>query len=171
MADSIKLGDKDYALVPARLKRFREEHIHASIDSNPTYNPDGSITFKTIIIQDLTDVASARGSGTARYTEKELTAKAKQFEKLETISVGRALASLGYLNDGQVASTEEMEDFESYQQLQKQEAIDNAVELIAGAKSNADLDVVIKSIRGLLGEPAVLDAGKKKRAELSDGNS
>jgi len=35
----------------------------------------------------------------------------KDFEKQETIAVGRALAFAGFLSDGEVASYEEMEDF------------------------------------------------------------
>lgn len=35
----------------------------------------------------------------------------KDFEKWETIAVGRALALAGYLSDGEVASYEEVEDF------------------------------------------------------------
>lgn len=106
----MKFGTKEYEFVPDRLKRFREEHPRAKIDSNPTYNEDGSITFKTTIIKDQADPYSAVGTGNARYTEVELK-KAKAFEKLETISKGRALADIGYLNDGQVATTEELEEF------------------------------------------------------------
>lgn len=108
----VKFGDKDYREVPDRLKQFREENPRASIETEPTYNPDESITFKATIVKDLADPHSARATGTARYTKNEL-AKAKQFEKLETISVGRALANIGYLNNGQVATSEEMEEYEA----------------------------------------------------------
>jgi hypothetical protein len=122
---AIKFGDKEYALVPDRLKRFREENPRAKIDSNPTYNVDGSITFKTVIVKDQADPHSAIGSGNARYTETELK-KPKAFEKLETISKGRALADIGYLNDGQVATTEELEEFYEYKHEKYQEQIENA---------------------------------------------
>jgi hypothetical protein len=121
----LKFGDKEYALVPDRLKRFREENPRASIDSNPTYNADGSITFKTVIIKDQADEHSAVGSGNARYTEVELK-KPKAFEKLETISKGRALADIGYLNDGQVATTEELEEFYEYKHEKYQDRIETA---------------------------------------------
>jgi NAD-dependent DNA ligase len=78
----MKFGDKEYAYVPERLKRFREEHPRAKIDSNPTYNDDGSITFKTTITKDQSDPHSAVGTGNARYTEIELK-KPKSFEKLD----------------------------------------------------------------------------------------
>ena len=123
---SVKFGDKDYALVPDRLKKFREENPRASIDTAPTYNVDGSVTFTATIIKDQSDPHSARATGHARYSEQELK-KPKSFEKLETVSVGRSLANLGYLNDGQIATTEEMEEFEEYKLNQAIDAIQTAV--------------------------------------------
>lgn len=38
----------------------------------------------------------------------------KDFEKLETIAVGRALALAGFLSDGEVASYEEAEDYANW---------------------------------------------------------
>lgn len=111
---SIKFGEKDYALVPDRLKKFREENIRASIETEHQYNPDNSVTFKATIIKDLSDPNSARATGTARYSKNEL-AKPKAFEKLETISCGRALSFMGYLNDGRVATSEEMLEYEGAQ--------------------------------------------------------
>lgn len=122
---SIKFGEKDYALVPDRLKKFREENPRASIDTEPSYNADGSISFKATIVKDLQDPNSARSTGHARYSEMELK-KPKAYEKLETVSVGRALANLGYLNDGQIATSEEMEEFEEYKLGQALEAIKTA---------------------------------------------
>ena len=110
----LKFGDKEYALVPDRLKQFREENPRASIETEHSFLPDESIVFKATIVKDLSDPNSARATGTARYSKNEL-AKTKAFEKLETISCGRALANLGYLNDGRVATTEEMEEYEPQQ--------------------------------------------------------
>lgn len=155
----MKFGDKEYAYVPERLKRFREENPRASIDSNPTYNADGSITFKTVIIKDQADEHSAVGSGNARYTELELK-KPKAFEKLETISKGRALADIGYLNDGQVATTEELEEFYDYKHEKYQERIEKAktVEELVSLFNDMNPDEK-KDFTGLLGA---------KRKELSN---
>ena len=49
---------------------------------------------------------------------------AKDFEKLETISVGRALAMLWYLASWEVASSEEMEEFMEYQKTKQEEEMD-----------------------------------------------
>jgi hypothetical protein len=138
---SIKFGDKDYALVPDRLKDFREKNPRASVETNPTFNADGSVTFQATIVKDLSDEYSAKATGSARYTEVEMK-KAKAFEKLETISVGRALANLGYLNDGRVATTEEMEEFEQYQ-LSK---VEEATEAIRKAQKRGEFENIIASL-------------------------
>lgn len=138
---SIKFGDKDYALVPGRLKEFREKNPRAAIDTEPTYNADGSVTFKTTIIKDRSDEFSATATGNARYTEVEMK-KPKAFEKLETISVGRALANLGYFNDGSIATTEEMEEFENYQ-LNK---LDEAAEAIKVAEKRGEFQAILAKL-------------------------
>lgn len=138
MSKSIKFGDKDYSLVPERLKEMREANPRASIETEPTYNLDGSITFKATIIRDQADEHSARATGNARYTEVELK-KPKAFEKLETVSVGRALAMLGYLNDGQVASTEEMEEFETF-------GVEKAIEQIKKADKRGEFEILLSRL-------------------------
>jgi hypothetical protein len=135
---SIKFGDKDYALVPDRLKKFREENPRAAIDTAPTYNVDGSVTFTATIIKDQSDPHSARATGHARYSEMELK-KPKSFEKLETVSVGRALANLGYLNDGQIATSEEMEEYEEYK-------LGQALEAIATATKRDEFQTILASL-------------------------
>lgn len=136
---SIKFGDKDYALVPGRLKRFREENPRAAVDTEPSYNADGSITFKATIVKDQADPHSARATGTARYTENELK-KPKAFEKLETISIGRSLSNIGYLNDGQIASTEEMEEFEQFQ-------LEQVVSEIHAAKTREEFKAIMDKLK------------------------
>jgi hypothetical protein len=166
---SVKLGDKDYALVPARLKQMREENPRASVDTEPTYNADGSITFKAIIIRDQSDPYSAKASGTARYTAEELK-KPKQFEKLETVAIGRALAVLGYLNDGQIASTEEMEEFHAAKEAAEKERVAGeiaaVIERIEAATTNDELNAAVQSAGSVLKYQEVIEAGKKRRAEL-----
>lgn len=123
--ETIKYQGKDYATVPARLKEFREKNPRASIETDPTYHEDGSVTFKATLVQDRADEYSATATGNAHYSAKELETK-KAFEKLETISVGRALANLGYLNDGQIATTEEMVEFEQFKLEKFADKIDSA---------------------------------------------
>lgn len=111
--ETINYQGKDYATVPARLKEFRQQNPRASITTEPKFLDNGDLIFQATIVKDRADETSATATGSAMYTAKELAGK-KQFEKLETISIGRALAVLGYLNDGQVATGEEMAEFEEY---------------------------------------------------------
>jgi hypothetical protein len=136
---SIKFGDKDYALVPDRLKIFREENPRASIETSHELNVDGSIVFKATIVKDRSDPHSATATGTARYTEVELK-KPKAFEKLETVSIGRSLANLGYLNDGQIATTEEMEEWEASQ-------FGQALEDLKTAKTQTDFKAILSKAK------------------------
>jgi hypothetical protein len=110
----------------------------------------------------MADEHSARATGNARYTAEELK-KAKSFEKLETISVGRALANLGYLNDGQIASTEELEEFHDYKLSQAMEAI----EAINDMKSLDELKAYFLSLGSIGSNKDVWAAKETKKKELS----
>lgn len=158
---SIKFGDKDYALVPDRLKKFRESNPRASIKSESIRHEDGSIEFVTVIVQDRADEYSAEADGHAVYSESELK-KAKAFEKLETISVGRALAKLGYLNDGQIASTEELLEFNDYKQNKVDEAIDN----IKALSDIEELKKYFLSLGTLGANELIFKAKEAKKKEL-----
>ena len=112
MVQTINLKGNEYATVPQRLKQFRQDHPRASISTDPTFNDDGNVVFKAKIVLDKAkdDSPEATGHSYGKNTGE------KAFEKLETVAVGRALALLGYLNNGQVATTEEMVEFEEYKQ-------------------------------------------------------
>lgn len=166
MTGSMKFGEKDYSLVPTRIKLFREQNLRGDIETQSVMHDDGSLTFKATVTKDRSDPASARGTGTAHYSVKELQ-KAKSFEKLETISVGRALSMLGYLNDGQVASTEEMEEYEDYRTLQHQEAIDATIQAMNDAKTLEALKAAFVN-SDLMFEDAVVEAKDKRKAELTE---
>lgn len=117
---TINLKGNDYALVPTRLKAFREANPRASVISKPTIT-DSQIIFETVIIQDLKDPNSPRANG---HSYGKVGDGDKAFEKLETVSIGRALSKMGYLNNGQIASTEEMQEFEEYQEDKFQQALE-----------------------------------------------
>jgi len=71
-------------------------------------------------LKDKADPNSAEATGHALGENKGQ----KAFEKLETIAVGRALALLGYAVDGEIASSEEMEEFLAYQAEKRREMIE-----------------------------------------------
>ena len=139
--ETIQYQGKDYATVPARIKEFREKNPRASISTEPRFQEDGSVIFQAKIIQDQADEYSATATGTARYASNEI-GKPKAFEKLETISIGRALAVLGYLNNGDVATTEEMAEFEQFQENK----LDTAIETIKKATKRDEFQSVMSSL-------------------------
>jgi len=98
-------GGGDYAKVAERLKEFHKTYKAGKIETS--YNlTEAMICFKTIITPDTTNPDRFfTGHSLGKLTGT------KAFEKLETISVGRALAFLGLLADGEIASYEEMSEY------------------------------------------------------------
>ena len=163
---TINLKGNEYATVPQRLKQFREDNPRASIETKPTFNPDGSVMFSTKIIADKAKTDSAEATGTSYGELKE----SKAFEKLETISVGRALALLGYLNNGQVATTEEMQEFEEYKQDQFQLVLDK----IKLAKKRDEFAEILQGLtpeQKQLATPIIQERIQELKEESKDGNS
>lgn len=134
-------GGADYSQVKTRLKEFREGNPRGLIETTPTIQPDGQILFKARILKDKSDETSAEASGHALGANKGV----KAFEKLETIAVGRALALLGYGSDGEIASSEEMEEFEEHKTERELEAINRMLK----CKNMEELKEVWNSIGNL----------------------
>jgi len=98
-------GGGDYAKVAERLKEFHKTYKNGKIETS--YNlTEAMICFKTIITP---DIEKPERFFTGHSLGK--IAGVKAFEKLETISAGRALAFLGLLADGEIASADEMEEY------------------------------------------------------------
>lgn len=104
----------NYALVPDRLLAFRQENPRSLIETSPEFQAQGILVFKARLLKDKKDPNSPEATGHAYGNLGD----EKAFEKLETQAVGRALALLGYLNNGKVATTEEMQEFENWKQDQ-----------------------------------------------------
>ena len=153
MANKVKTtkigGGADYAKVSDRLKVFWEENPHGKIISERESLADGKIRFIARIWRNSDDVLRLATSGTSAEVIK-MTANAtasadavkkgdKENEKLETVAVGRALAMLGYLASGEVASREEMENFETFKAEKQQEAIKDAQKSLLMAEDMDDL--------------------------------
>lgn len=98
-------GGGDYAKVSERLKEFHKTYTNGKIETSYSLT-EAMICFKTIITP---DVQKPDRFFTGHSLGK--IAGVKAFEKLETISVGRALAFLGLLADGEIASADEMEEY------------------------------------------------------------
>src|SRR3990167_715643 len=158
---TMQLQGKEYAQVKDRLMEFRQENPRGLIETTPTIQADGQIIFKTRIVKDKSDEFSSEATGHALGTNKGQ----KAFEKLETISVGRALAFLGYASDGEIASSEEQEEFEAYKKGVKQKEIDNAKSKLQNAKTTTQLQQVWSSIVGDI-KPELMTFKDELKAKL-----
>lgn len=154
----------DYAKVVDRLNEFRRENTRGKVETSFVIK-DGQIAFKAYILKDKADEFSAEATGHAVEAQNSKTDK--QFEKLETIAVGRALALLGYSAGGEIASQEEMEEFNQWKLDRIQDAVD-------GMKSAQSLDE-LKSRYFDLGElkvnAQVIKAKDARKEELQNANN
>jgi len=132
---TIKLQGKDYAQVKDRLHEFRTANPNGLIETAPTIQTDGQIIFKARILKDKADPTSTEATGHAIGKNEG----SKAFEKLETIAVGRALALLGYASIGEIASSEEMEEYENYRKQKEEEVMFSAQEAIENCATLEEL--------------------------------
>ena len=96
-------GNKDYLSVAYRLKFCREYFGEKmSIQTDSTELANGSHKFKANIYID--DKLVSVGES------KQMSNKEKDFEKSQTVSIGRSLSILGFMGD-EIASKDEMESF------------------------------------------------------------
>lgn len=137
-----RMGNFDMASAGDRLLAFWENYPDGKI-SIERNDYDGSLVYKAFIWKKKSTYLEALATGAARdlvmesadaiaEARNEAALAKKDFEKLQTISIGRALAVLGFLKDGRVASDEELElwkdkaskfDANEYAQ-QKQQTLD-----------------------------------------------
>lgn len=156
-------GGAEYARVPERLKLFREDCPNGSIQTDYKFLDEGKVAFTAYILKDKSDPNSGDATGHALGSTKGQ----KDFEKLETIAVGRALALLGYLASGEIASTEEMEEFNAYKEERHTRGVMDAVDLIGSAGSIEELKEVFLGLGGLIADAEVIEAKDKRKAELA----
>jgi hypothetical protein len=162
---TIDLKGKEYATVPARLKEFRYENPNGLIETTPTIT-DTHIIFKARILKDKSNPASAEATGHS-FIEVGKADKEKQFEKQETIAVGRALANIGYAASGEIASSEEMEQFIEFQEEKKAEAIMEVTEQIGNCQSLEELKTLWASLSGEM-KVLVKTAQEAKKLQLNE---
>jgi len=156
---TIKIGGgADYAKVADRLKLFREDCPNGLIETTPTIEGT-TIMFKARILKDKAKESSAEASGHAIGENKGQ----KAFERLESISVGRALAMLGYMASGEIASSEEMEEFQEYVEEKRQEEMLTIQAELAEIKTIEDLREFYKKNEGKGKEVAALIMNKKNQ--------
>lgn len=175
---TMQLQGNDYAKVAERLKLFREDWPNSKTETDNKKDSEGVMEFKAWLWKDkdqlidlmksgVTDIKVLRSSCDSDGNSSGLVKDKKSYEKLQTIAIGRALANLGYLGSGDIASFEEMEEYYTYKDEQKVGAIKEAIAKITSAKTNDQLNEIIKSIGDMLNESEVIQAGKAKREELT----
>jgi len=103
---TIKLQGRDYVQVQERVLAFHEEYKNGRIITIPTFN-NNTVYFKATITPDL-EKPDRKFTG---HSFGEL-GKEKALEKLETVSVGRALAFMGIGIVEGIASADEMQRFQ-----------------------------------------------------------
>lgn len=151
---TMSLQGKEYASVAERIRAFREENPTGKIITSHTVLPDGQFVLTAEVIKD--NGASATGQAFGVLKE------AKSFEKLESVSVGRALAMLGYLASGEIASSDEMQEFLEYQNNKVQEAI----VMLQQATTLDELKEAYKSLGNLMANAEVIKAKDTLKTKL-----
>lgn len=175
----VKTLEISYAKVADRLNEFRSVNPRSKISVKFSYNEKGDLTHHAYIWKDKTDFydllksgvnakdalesADAEGSS-LMYADK--VKQEKGFEKNETIAIGRALAILGYAGSGEIASSEEMEEFENFKKQRDEALKDEAIEKLSNAKDMNGLKAIFvglpNQIRMNEKVVATKDAMKKK---------
>lgn len=173
-APTMSLKGNNYAKVSERLKLFREEYPNGKTETAYEVDVDGSIVFNVWIWKDKTDLidlmkagvtdketlrSSADANGSAKGS---VGGKDKDFEKLETVATGRGLAFLGYLASGEIASSEEMEEFLK----DKQAKVDEALKTIKNAKTEDELKTVFLGLGKLKLNQDIIKAKDERKAQL-----
>jgi hypothetical protein len=161
-AKTINLQGKEYAQVAERLRMFREDCPNGLIETTPTITENQAM-FKAKVLKDKSNPNSAEA---VAHSVGEMKGQ-KAFEKLETIAVGRALAMLGYLASGEVASSDEMEDFMEY----KVQKIEEAKLALKECTTIDDLKKVFLGLGNLMTEPALVKLKDELKLKLTQNEN
>lgn len=177
---TVKIGGGiDYAKVADRIKIFWEENPNGKIDTEREDISDNKVRFIARIWRDSKVILDLATVGTDINIVK-LTANAmasadaakkgdKENEKLETVAVGRALAMLGYLASGEVASREEMEQFEAYKADLFKDEINKTIEEMKKAKTIDELRKLYVSLSAeLRTNQEILNVKDKLKKKLTE---
>ena len=156
---SIKI---DYAKVVDRLNEFRSDNPRGLVETHPEILED-TIIFKARILKDKADTNSAEATG---HAVAKNNGGEKLFEKLETLAVGRALAMLGYAAGGEIASFEEMEDFNTW----KDGKIEDAIIKMKETKTLEELKAFFMSLGSLMSDSRIIDAKDKQKLVIGGAN-
>ena len=177
---TVKIGGGiDYAKVADRIKIFWEENPNGKIDTEREDISENKVRFiariwrDSKVILDLatvgTDINIVKLTANAMASADAVKKGDKENEKLETVAVGRALAMLGYLASGEVASREEMEQFEAYKADLFQDEVDKTIEKMKKAKTIDELRKLYISLSAeLRNNPKILNIKDELKKKLTE---
>lgn len=178
---TIKVSGSDYAKVAERLKEFRTTNPESKHESSYEITDGGNVVFTVWLWRDKADLIELmksgiadkevlRSSADANGTAKSAKKGDKDFEKLETIALGRALANLGFLASGEIASFEEMDEFNEFRNQKAAEYKAEVIEKINGSKSLDELKLAFQSSGELMLDDDVVKAKDDMKARLNEKN-
>ena len=166
-----------YAKVAERLRIFREENPNGKHESSFEMDVDSTMVFTVWLWKDKTDLIDLMKAGVTDINTLRTSADAngnakgggsgkdKEFEKLETIALGRSLANLGYLASGEIASSEEIEQFQAY----KKEQVSEIIGMIKSFETLDELKHYFLSLGSMMAQQDIIKAKDVKKAQLLEG--
>lgn len=136
-----KQGPTDYAKVSARLAEMHADTKQSSVETHVSFH-----SFNRVWCLCKARVTTPRGKYTG-HAMGQMSGEVKALEKLETIAVGRALAFAGYLASGEIASFEEMAEYNSSHNV----FINACLAQIAASKKE-DLDSIREKVKQMVSD-------------------
>ena len=137
----------DYAKVTDRLEAFRANHPNSKILTSYK-NENNKVVFKAFLWRDKTEVIQSLSNGASKEliyltADAEATAQKtitndKDFEKLETMAIGRALSNLGYSSTGSIAEST-ISELNKYKDELYQDSVDSAIDRLQNCKTLDEL--------------------------------
>lgn len=148
----------DYAKVTDRLEAFRTNHPNSKILTSYK-NENNKVVFKAFLWRDKTEVIQSLANGISKdliylTADAEATAQKtitndKDFEKLETMAIGRALSNLGYSSTGKIAE-HKTNELDKYKDELYQKAVDNAISDLQICKTLVELKETYQALNPVL---------------------
>lgn len=137
----------DYAKVTDRLEAFRANHPNSKILTSYK-NENNKTVFKAFLWRDKTELIQSLINGLSKEliyltADAEATAQKtitndKDFEKLETMAIGRALSNLGYSSTGKIAESM-VNELDQYKDELYQDSVDSVIDRLQNCKTLDEL--------------------------------
>ena len=148
----------DYAKVTDRLEAFRINHPNSKILTSYK-NENNKTVFKAFLWRDKTELVQSLANGVSKeliYLTADAEAAAqktitndKDFEKLETMAIGRALSNLGYSSTGKIAESM-VSELDKYKDELYQGSVDSAIDRLQNCKTLDELKANYQALNPVL---------------------